>query len=71
MNHETRGNAELLIIRHGISSCRIARVEGKGGFPCWRKLNAVMCLHLFRVAGELKKVEKSFRRSSRPSTPAL
>ena len=31
----------------------------------------MMCLHSCRVAGERQKVEKSFRRSSRPSTAAL
>ena len=28
--HMTLGIAELLIIRHGVVSCRIARVDGKG-----------------------------------------
>jgi hypothetical protein len=43
----------------------------KGFRICWMAKMELGCLHLCRVAGERKKVEKSFRRSSRPSTAAL
>ena len=45
-------------------------VGNAGDFPCWMAKMELGRVHFFRVAGERQKVEKSFRRSSRPSTAA-